>query len=200
FRKPEYEVRAELGEGPHFAGDDVVATVTASYYAGGGLPDAPVTWTVEQRSTSFTPPNRGDYHFGPAPRWWWPWFDREEEVDVQRCQVESRRDPKPVRCRFPTELGGRYQVTAVVTDGQGRRNESALRTWVLGGSAPTERSLEADRVMVIPDEKEYRPGDKATVLVVAPFTPAEGVFTVRRQGVVHLERISLTEPSQTLEV
>lgn len=193
-------MRAELGEGPHFAGDDVVATVTASYYAGGGLPDAPVTWTVEQRSTSFTPPNRGDYHFGPAPRWWWPWFDREEEVDVQRCQVESRRDPKPVRCRFPTELGGRYQVTAVVTDGQGRRNESALRTWVLGGSAPTERSLEADRVMVIPDEKEYRPGDKATVLVVAPFTPAEGVFTVRRQGVVHLERISLTEPSQTLEV
>ena len=33
----------------------------AAYYAGGGLPDAEVRWSVTSTPASFTPPNRGDF-------------------------------------------------------------------------------------------------------------------------------------------
>jgi alpha-2-macroglobulin len=71
FRRPEFEVSAKADEGPHFVGGHAQATVQASYYAGGGLPDSEVNWQVTATQTSFTPPNRGDYTFGR----WTPWWD-----------------------------------------------------------------------------------------------------------------------------
>jgi hypothetical protein len=71
FRRPEFEVSAKAGEGPHFVGGHAQATVQASYYAGGGLPDSEVNWQVTATPTTFTPPNRGDYTFGR----WTPWWD-----------------------------------------------------------------------------------------------------------------------------
>ena len=45
-------------------------TVNAAYYAGGGLPDAPVTWTATARPGHYTPPNRDDFTFGTWVPWW----------------------------------------------------------------------------------------------------------------------------------
>ena len=70
FRRPEFEVSARASEGPHFVGSHAQATVQASYYAGGGLPDSEVNWRVTATPTSFTPPNRGDYTFGRWTPWW----------------------------------------------------------------------------------------------------------------------------------
>lgn len=322
FRKPEFEVKTTTSEGPNFVGGHAVATVTASYYAGGGLPSAPVHWTVSRTTTSFQPPNRSEYHFGPEPKIFWGYVARggrfpggdpdaktetwnattnaqgvhrlrfdfdplekaypmnlaltssvedvnrqswagrgtmlvhpsnryvgvrlvknfvrmgenidvdvvatdldgktapnrpitvqaarldyvskgldyeEKEVDVQTCDVTSGGDA-PQRCTFKTTEGGRYRITATVIDEQGRRNQSTIATWVTGGDRPDVRSVDQDKVTVIADKNEYLPGETATVLVVAPFFPAEGVLTVRRQGVVHLERFSMRESSQTLKV
>ncbi|MET0624258.1 MAG: alpha-2-macroglobulin family protein [Pyrinomonadaceae bacterium] len=70
FRRPEFEVSAKTDEGPHFVGGHAQATVSASYYAGGGLPDSEVNWRVTATQSSFTPPNRGDYTFGRWTPWW----------------------------------------------------------------------------------------------------------------------------------
>ncbi|AKU93335.1 hypothetical protein [Vulgatibacter incomptus] len=124
----------------------------------------------------------------------------EQEVDVQRCEVKSSSDAMPLRCSLETKGGGLYRVTAVVTDEQGRRNQSTIETWVMGGDGPKRSGVDADRLTVIPDKNEYLPGETATLLVISPLAPAEGVLTVRRQGVVHLERFTMREPSQTLQV
>ena len=58
FRRPEFEVSAETTEGPHFVGKHAIATVTASYYAGGALPDSEVKWRVQADDAFFAPPNR----------------------------------------------------------------------------------------------------------------------------------------------
>jgi uncharacterized protein YfaS (alpha-2-macroglobulin family) len=70
FRRPEFEVSAHADEGPHFVGGHAQATVQASYYAGGGLPNSDVNWHVTATQTSYTPPNRGDYTFGKWTPWW----------------------------------------------------------------------------------------------------------------------------------
>jgi uncharacterized protein YfaS (alpha-2-macroglobulin family) len=64
FRRPEFEVVAETTEGPHFVGGHAIATMRATYYAGGALPDSNVTWNVTANDAHFSPPNRSGYHFG----------------------------------------------------------------------------------------------------------------------------------------
>ncbi|AKU98986.1 hypothetical protein AKJ09_05650 [Labilithrix luteola] len=320
FRRPEFEVNAKASEGPHYVGGHAVATVTASYYAGGGLPNAPVEWHVTRSTGSFAPPNRTDFHFGPEPRLFWDfrgpskaeetktetWSSRtnpqgvhrirldfdalepsypmslqltgqvedvnrqqwagrttmlvhpsdtyvgvrlgknfvragenidvdllaaniegklvggrpivvkaarldwqqkgteyvEKEVDVQTCETTSNggENDKPARCSLKTTEGGRYRVWAVVTDEHGRKNQSATTLYVTGKDVPKDRGVTGDRITVIPDKKEYKPGETAEVLVVAPFLPAEGILTVRRQGIVQLERFTMKDPSQVLKV
>ena len=76
FRRPEFEVNTQASEGPFFVGGHAQATVNASYYAGGGLPDSEVNWRVTAEPAQFTPPNRDDYTFGK----WVPWWERRGYV------------------------------------------------------------------------------------------------------------------------
>ena len=57
----------------------------------------------------------------------------EEVVDVQTCTLLSQ--PEPATCSFETPLGGSYQITAIVTDELGRKNQSRFTRWVSGGAA-----------------------------------------------------------------
>ncbi len=123
---------------------------------------------------------------------------REVESDVQECTVGSEREP--VSCRFETELGGRYRITAVISDQQGRENQSQLIRWVSGGERPPSREVEQETVTLIPDRERYQPGDVAEILVQSPFTPAEGLMTVARSGILYTERFRVEDGSAVLEV
>ena len=60
FRRPEFEVTAEAGEGPYFLGETASASVHAAYYAGGALPGAPVAWNVTASPGFYSPPGHED--------------------------------------------------------------------------------------------------------------------------------------------
>lgn len=316
FRKPEFEVKTRLSEGPHFAGGEAIASTHASYYAGGGLPGAPIQWSIRQGPASFTPPGHGRFHFGPVSRSfsWHPrrakdpvmtetWssnaddagnhhlkldFDaleppypmrlsltsrvtdlnrqelaagtstlvhpsnryvgmrlvknfvrmgealavdlvvtdldgaligsrpveiraarisasapteaEEEELEVQHCERVSTTKRTPIRCSFSTKNSGRYRITAVVSDEYGKKNQSAIEAWDLGEASVVQEGIKSDKAMVILDKDEYLPGETATVLITSPFTPAEGLLTVDRSGIIHLERFTMRESSKTLEI
>jgi len=70
FRRPEFEVTTRASDGPYIVGGHATITASASYYAGGGLPNANLTWNAYSSPGSFTPPNRGDYTFGTWVPWW----------------------------------------------------------------------------------------------------------------------------------
>jgi uncharacterized protein YfaS (alpha-2-macroglobulin family) len=70
FRRPEFEVKTQGSEGPHFVGGSATATVNAAYFAGGGLSNAEVNWRVTTLTARFTPPNRDDFTFGKWIPWW----------------------------------------------------------------------------------------------------------------------------------
>ncbi|MBV9957942.1 MAG: hypothetical protein JO360_05945, partial [Acidobacteria bacterium] len=314
FRRPEFEVTAEASEGPHFVGGDATATVSASYFAGGALPNAEVRWTVTSTPGQFTPPNRSDFIFGKWIPWWeaynnsgserhtetlgartdasgkhhlkidfesvnpprasnvtaqasvtdvnrqtwtattqmlvhpadlyvgvrsprtfvqkgeplvvesivtdldgkaiagrdiklravlldWAYKNgewREEERNPQDCNIKSASEA--VRCTFTSNEGGRYRVTASIMDDRERRNESELMLWVAGGNRPPQREIEEEKVELIPDRRDYRPGETAEILVQAPFYPAEGVLTLRRSGIVKTESFRMEGPSETLKI
>jgi uncharacterized protein YfaS (alpha-2-macroglobulin family) len=87
FRTPEYEVSAEASQGPHMIGGDADVTVKASYFAGGGLQGADVSWYVTASETSYTPPNREEWTFGVWTPWWgWHrgWWEGDETYVAPR--------------------------------------------------------------------------------------------------------------------
>ncbi len=123
---------------------------------------------------------------------------KEITVDEQFCNIKSAAEA--VKCEFVAKAGGRYIVTATVMDDRERFNESEITIWVPGGKTPPNRSVEQEQVQIIPSKKDFEPGDVAELLVIAPFTPAEGVLTLRREGIVKTERFTMKDSSITLKI
>ena len=122
----------------------------------------------------------------------------EVTVDEQNCAVKSGDAPQ--KCSFVAKNGGRYTITATVMDDRERFNESEFTVWVPGGKQPPKRNVEQEEVQIIPSKKDLAPGDVAEILVIAPFTPAEGVLTLRRDGIVKTERFTMKDSSITLKI
>ena len=319
FRRPEFEVSATASQGPMIVGGSADVTVDAKYYAGGGLPAAPVTWYVTQTPTTYTPPNRDEYVFGQWRPWWgyhawwmhddayqapktfthegktdasgahvvhmdfltikpampvsvtanatvmdvnrqaWsaatplivhpgtayigvraarPYVDKGDpieldvigvdldgkavagrameirsvrldweyekgkyvtrELDPATCSLTSAADAQ--KCSLATKEGGTYEITATIVDDKGRPNQTKLTIWVTGGDVPPQRDLTQEQVQLIPDKKEYRPGETAELLVQAPFYPAEAIVSWRRSGILKTERIAITGPTAKIKV
>lgn len=122
----------------------------------------------------------------------------QKEVDLQRCDVVSL--DKSVRCVFKPKNGGQWLIRAYVRDEQNRLNRTQLTRWVMGGKQPPERTLKQEEVTLIPNKKTYQPGDTAQILVISPFSPAEGVLRIQRQGILSTEAFSIQEGSTTLSI
>jgi uncharacterized protein YfaS (alpha-2-macroglobulin family) len=122
----------------------------------------------------------------------------EGPVEIQTCEVTSAG--QPVVCEFATEIGGTYQITATVTDDSNRTSRTELTRWVSGGNRRPERNVVQEEVTLIPDRQEYSPGDKAEILVEAPFSPAEGLVTISRNGFVSTETFTIEDTSTVLSI
>ncbi|HLM60776.1 MAG TPA: alpha-2-macroglobulin family protein, partial [Pyrinomonadaceae bacterium] len=122
----------------------------------------------------------------------------EKAIDEQTCNIKSA--DKGVTCKFTAKAGGRYTITASVMDDRERFNESEITIWVAGGKTVPKRNVEQEEAQIIPNKKEYAANETAEILVLAPFTPAEGVLTLRREGLVKTERFSMKESSIILRI
>ena len=80
------------------------------------------------------------------------------------------------------------------------KNQSQFTRWVSGGDLPPSRNVELEQVTLIPDQETYQPGDTASILVQSPFSPAEGLLTVSRSGMLYTERFQITDSTTTLEI
>ena len=123
---------------------------------------------------------------------------KEITVDEQTCSVKSA--DKGVTCKFVAKQGGRYTITASVMDDRERFNESELTIWIPGGKTVPQRNVEQQEAQIIPNKKEYAPNDAAEILVIAPFENAEGVLTLRREGLVKTERFTIKGNSIVLKI
>ncbi|MEY2960089.1 MAG: hypothetical protein RLZZ01_2657, partial [Actinomycetota bacterium] len=126
----------------------------------------------------------------------------EDVVDEQTCRITSTDDVTDgsMRCEFPTEIGGEYRITAVVTDADGRTNRTELTQWVSGDGTPPTRTIDQGLVTIVPDAESYRPGDVAELLVVAPFAPAYGAVTVARGEIVSTFGFEAEDGSAVVEL
>ncbi|MFZ1752101.1 MAG: alpha-2-macroglobulin family protein, partial [Caldilineaceae bacterium] len=132
---------------------------------------------------------------------------QQVEVDVQECTVRTTAAADPddastefATCTFETTQGGQLQITASISDAEGRKNQSQITRWIGGGRGPVARTVEQEEVQLIPSGETFQPGDVAELLVQAPFFPAEGLVTLRRGGLVSTERFTMDGPTHVVKV
>ena len=130
----------------------------------------------------------------------------EELVDEQTCTITSTdavtNEPidEAMRCEFTTEVGGQYEITAIVTDDDGRSNRAVYTQWVSGATVRPTRDLDQGEVVIVPDAEFHAPGDTAELLVQAPFAPASGLVTVTRAGIETVEAFDAPDGSAVITV
>lgn len=122
----------------------------------------------------------------------------QEEVDPVSCTVTAGTTAQS--CTFTPAAGGQYVVRGRVADRYGRPNETELRLWVSGADEAPDRDVAQEKVTLLPEKKAYAPGETATFGVEAPFWPAEGTLTLRRDGLVETKRFRMEGSSTTLSV
>lgn len=101
---------------------------------------------------------------------------------------------------IPVQQSGSFKLIARVKDGNGRANETLVSTWVAGDPERSPQSAGEETVTLIPDKKEYQPGDKAKLLVQSPFAKSYGLLTIRRSGLVSSRNFEMNSNSTTLEL
>lgn len=115
------------------------------------------------------------------------------------CALTSAAEP--VACELRPNEGGTWRITASLEDGDGRINTSTRTLWVSGGgSQRPERGIAMEEVLLVPDREDVSVGDTLQILVQAPFWPAEGLMTLRQDGLLESRRFTMEGPSTTLEL
>lgn len=115
----------------------------------------------------------------------------EIPVPDESCGVTSADGP--VGCEFTPSVGGRYRISATVTDDDGRDNLTELTRWVSGGTRPQSRRVALEQLTLIPDGESWQPGDTAEVLVQSPFSDAHGLAVISRSGIDRTQTFDFDE-------
>lgn len=119
-------------------------------------------------------------------------------VDPQTCSITSKATPGI--CTFTPTVGGQYQITATVTDEQGRTSRTELTRWVAGPDGSIATTVQEQSLTLVPDRKEYQPGESATLLVASPIITGTGLITLSHNGIVSSSTFAVAEGSAVVTV
>ncbi|MBS1989254.1 MAG: hypothetical protein JSS83_01985 [Cyanobacteria bacterium SZAS LIN-3] len=91
FRRPEFEMNVEAPKGNSFVlGENAKLSARGSYFGGGPLPHANVTWRVTGQPTRYSPPGWPGYHFG------YGWYSFSDRIDRLQGNSNSQSGEKTI--------------------------------------------------------------------------------------------------------
>ena len=122
---------------------------------------------------------------------------RETTVTIKRvAQSSVRTGDKPVTYTFKPEESGIYFIVAKTSGGAFAR----VPFYVSGAGYGYWSMYDDDRVDIIPERLDYKPGETAKVLIQSPYTKATAIVTVERERVFEQRTIQLNSSAQSVEI
>jgi len=129
---------------------------------------------------------------------YWTWSPSDTLVFSQT--VTTDRQGKGT-ASFVPEGGGTYIVRATGEDERGNTVASATWLWIASREYVSWRQENNDRITLIADQRSYRPGDVARILVPSPFQgEVTALFTVERGRIIRHWVQTLTSNAETIEL
>lgn len=104
---------------------------------------------------------------------------RVVDKEVGRCEADS--SDKPVSCDLIPQEAGYYIIEAGIKDKQNTGTEARLSFYATGKEMVGWQGTEYDRIEIVLDKGDYKPGDTARAFIKSPYPEAEMLFTVERE-------------------
>ncbi|MDY7077396.1 MAG: Ig-like domain-containing protein, partial [Chloroflexota bacterium] len=128
------------------------------------------------------------------------WESTVEDVPVFTTTVTTDDEGRAV-VDFIPEKGGIYKVTASGSPPQVGGVRSSTYMWVSGHRYVSWRQENNDRIDLVADQRQYKVGDTATILVPHPYQgPVKALITVERGHIYRHWVETLKTNSQVIEI
>ena len=115
------------------------------------------------------------------------------------CQGTSDAQGR-VRCETTLASVGEVELIARAKDDAARVAQAATTLWVSGESEPWFAQGNDDRIDVLPEKREWEPGETARLQVRMPFREATALVTVEREGVIDARVLTLRGREPVIEL
>ncbi len=122
----------------------------------------------------------------------------QQRFEVQACALRS--GTAPMRCPWRADRAGNYIVTAESADARGRISVATQRLYVAAPGAPADRDPPGAPITLTPERATVVVGETARIALENPWTDAEALVTVVRDGVLRAERRRLQPGGNIVEV
>ena len=95
---------------------------------------------------------------------------------------------------------GEVELVVTASDEAGRKAEASTTITVVSEEQLWFGGNDSDRMDVLPEKHDYKPGEVAKLQVRMPFRQATALLTVEREGILHSEVITLNGQDPTVEL
>ena len=126
------------------------------------------------------------------------WETERKETEAGRWEVTTTATGAPLH--VPVESGGYFVLRATAQDAEGRSTTSATSFYVLGSGYTAWERYDHNRIDLVPEKKQYRPGETARLMVKSPWEGALALLTTEREGVRTWREFDLNSTQTTVSV
>ncbi len=103
-------------------------------------------------------------------------------------------------CNARVDEPGEVELVASATDGEGRSTEASTSVTVTRQGEIWFGGEDHDRMDVLPEKRDYQPGETAQLQVRMPFRYATALLSVEREGILHSEVVELNGKDPTVKL
>lgn len=110
------------------------------------------------------------------------WVSDKQDTVIDEQSVVTGAASSSVT--FRPEKAGYYLISATAADSKGRKLMTTSYLYVTGSSYAGWYMDNDDRIEIVSDKENYKPGDTAQLLVKSPYQEVDALVTVEREGVI----------------
>lgn len=125
---------------------------------------------------------------------------KSEPVDTTLKTFELKSSDRPTDVEIPLESAGYYLLRASSKDNRGHTIVSGFGFYCIGEGFTAWERYDHNRIDLVPEKKELKPGEIARILVKSPWETAKGIVTLERSGVLEYFPVILKGSSQVIEI
>ncbi len=116
--------------------------------------------------------------------------DQQEPQKVWSKTVPSKKTPNQLT--FTPQKAGTYTVKAYTTNDQGKKvSEASDSIYLRSAQSRFQLPTDSSTLSVVTDKEQYKPGDKASIVVFSNFTEGKARIAYGRQGLLNQQVVEL---------
>ncbi|HKR62631.1 MAG TPA: alpha-2-macroglobulin family protein, partial [Thermoanaerobaculia bacterium] len=125
------------------------------------------------------------------------WDSERKEVPAGEWTITTKTEPVPLH--IPIAEGGEYALVATA-EADGRSTKTRTWFYAVGAGYTAWERYDHNRIDLIPEKTNYKPGDVARIMIKSPWEKATALLTTEREGVRTWKKFELTSTQQTITV